>query len=231
MDLSNNSGGDVTLAETFYQLFEEPTTSAIFSAKAGHVSSGNLAFILNQLSEIEEKDTIVLIDLYFQAYKQAQTSQNKITPWVLLRKTEVEQNIFSGPVTILISPNCISACEIFAHQFKIRQRGFILGMPTNGTGFGFISVDEGKTLFRDPFSLYEVEIPNFAFQAVVLPAEQQLMADKKRKGTLIPFDQLPLLENHPTEPDIPYEMTAQDLLDFSDYQKFIEKHLAPTIVP
>lgn len=57
---------------------------------------------------------------------------------------------YSGPVAVIISPNCASACESFAFAMTVNQRAAIVGnYPTAGLGGSVVPIElPGDTIFN-----------------------------------------------------------------------------------
>jgi len=216
-DLRENGGGSPSLAGQIYSLFEKSGEALIFQGTSYSMRQGNLPIMFSTLSDLNSEKTEVETELLLKVYQEAQTSQKQMTSWVFDRNTKYETGVFSGKVVVLISPWCISACDLTARQFKASGRAQLVGQTTNGTGFGFMSTGSGETRFRDPYNLYTVRIPNLAFQAAVAAKDAQLSEDDGLKLYLTPFDQVPLLENHPTSPDVELKLTRKDINGMEDY--------------
>ncbi len=44
-----------------------------------------------------------------------------------------QKAVYSGPLTLLVGPNTVSAAEDFTAMFHSNKRAWLLGMPTRGT--------------------------------------------------------------------------------------------------
>ncbi|WP_413287736.1 S41 family peptidase [Bdellovibrio sp. HCB337] len=218
LDLRSNGGGTSRLAAEMFSLFENTSGPLIYQGRSHSTRPGALPVIFDYLSELDPKKTKVEAEMYLKVFQEAQATQSQTTAWVLERQAKFETGIFNGKVLVLTGPQCVSACDNSVRRFKATGRGTIVGEATNGTGFGFISDgEEGGAYFRDPFNLYLVSIPNSAFQSHVLPTNTVFIEDEVQKGLIVPFDQIPLLENHPTIPDVEIKLTRKDLLGYEDY--------------
>ncbi|MGZ3693574.1 MAG: S41 family peptidase [Bdellovibrionota bacterium] len=109
---------------------------------------------------------------------------------------------FSQKVVALLTPECISACDMTAFLLKSSGRATIIGSPSNGTGAGFLSSGALDSQFTDSYRVLQANIPNFLFGLPGAP------------GTLLFPGQAEALnsENKPTQPDVLYEGTTDDLL-------------------
>ncbi len=110
---------------------------------------------------------------------------------------------YSQKILAVISPICISACDMTAHLLKNSGRAVLFGSPSNGTGAGFMSQAKLDSNFQDSLGLLKFNIPNFLFG----------VETKAGDPSRLPYDQYKelLTENHPTPVDIPYALTPIDL--------------------
>lgn len=70
---------------------------------------------------------------------------------------------YEGKIVALISPNCISACDITSIILKVSGRAQILGTNANGTGAGYRSNQDLNTQFKDRYNVFATNIPNMLF--------------------------------------------------------------------
>ena len=218
LDLRNNNGGNPDVADALYTMLETDKTTKTYLAENMFVSTGNLAFVNGMLDNADQPESGLDGILAFESVKNAKNLP--LGDWYLIKKTDLTKSIFTGKVSVLTSPACISACDAIANRFKLSGRAKLIGTPTNGTGFGFGKVFATKTTFNDEMNLYSVEMPNHAFQTAVVAKDDDFKVKKNSKGTVIPFEKLKILENSPTQPDFKIEYTASDLTDaYADYVK------------
>ncbi|MEK6628872.1 MAG: S41 family peptidase [Bdellovibrionota bacterium] len=220
-DLRNNGGGNAKVAQLIYSMFEMTITKSTYSARANLSEIGNFSMISSRLNKIDN-DTATLEDLLtFQSINEALDSNSPLTSWVLTKNIDLASGFFTGEVYLLTSPNCVSACESTANRFKKSERAKIIGEATNGTGFGFSSSNSGKTNFRDSLNLFEVSMPNHAFQAALVENDTDFKTKGDTKGSLLAFDKMSVLENNPTTPNVEIKYTLNDLTN--DYIDYVEK--------
>lgn len=225
-DLRNNPGGNMRLAELIYAMFETDGKKTIYSARSNLSAIGNFSVIGNSLNYIDSEDASLENLLNFQSMKEALDSNSPTTSWILTKKLKLQRGLFNGDVFVLTSPDCVSACEGTANRFKKSGRAKIIGDSTNGTGFGFWSYDKGKTIFRDPLNLFEVEVPNHAFQTAIVENDSEFKIMDEVKGALMSFDKMSVLENNPVTPDIEIKYSLNDLMgDYPDYIESLSKVL------
>lgn len=227
-DLRNNGGGDPEVSENLYSLFESSTTPLTYSASSRLIQAGNNAFLNSFLNDVDKDKPNLERALYFTAAKNSLDKKQFATDWVLMRNNELSSKIFTGDIYLLTSNYCASACERAAHRFKLSGRAKIIGTDTNGTGFGFNFTRKGKTLFRDALNLYEIKIPNYAFQTALIKDETDFNSEANIKGSILEFNQLALMENNPTKPDIELRYTLNDIKNnFQDYTQKLAEIIFP----
>ena len=217
LDLIDNNGGDVTLANKFFNLFETAQSKVTYQAKAWGTGPGNAFLNTSILNKIDQKTNSNLDQMNIQILADAVAEQKPVTDWLVSRITTF-QGVYSGKIFVLTSPNCVSACEITTHRFKKAKRATVIGQPTSGTGFGFTSNGTSKTEFRDPLNLISIAVPNFAFNVIVVDNDSAFMNSNTTRFNRLPFHLIPLMENRPAVPDVlletSYDDVAQDNVDY-----------------
>ena len=110
---------------------------------------------------------------------------------------------FDNDMVVLVSPWCVSACDMTAALFKTSKRAMIIGTQTNGTGAGYRSLSTMNTTFTDQFKLINTNIPNFLFG----------FPDKDVLKVVYEDNSVETLcsENAPTVADVKYDSTFLDL--------------------
>jgi len=227
-DLRNNPGGNVDLVPEIFELFNnsEATTPNLYGADTKLMQVGNSSFINVNLNDIDTKTLSLLSMFNFLSMKNAKDRKQEIGNWVVSKNTAYEKNIYSKKIVLLISSACGSACELMATRFKKSKRALILGEATSGTGFGFVSTGSANTEFRDPLNLFEVSIPNSAFQIAIIENDADFKSDATTKASLLELEKLPFMENSPVVPDIEIKYTVNDLLNrYPDYIRQITTQL------
>jgi hypothetical protein len=119
-------------------------------------------------------------------------------------KADTQVDGFESKIVLLQSPNCVSACEIFAAGFKAAGRGVVMGGPTHGTGSGFIGDGRLSVEWSDSLQIFATVIPNILFGR---PGPQVGVA--RFPGTALELN----TENRPGKPDVKYVESEQDVLD------------------
>jgi hypothetical protein len=219
-DLKENGGGDPLMADYLFALFEAVDGPRLYRGNAYGLSRGNYVLLSNLLTKGFDVERDHFAGLLLKAYNEQRQSENKISPWIITRPNDAEQGAFKGKVYVLTSTQCMSACDIMAGNFKLTHRGTILGEPTNGTGFG-VQGDMFAT-HTDPLNLFAIDIPNFAFAGTQVLDDSQFEKVGKTSSSIVPYEKIKLVENQPVVPDVSYQLTYKDMLDGTDYIKFLE---------
>lgn len=122
-------------------------------------------------------------------------------------QTDPEVGGFSQKVVALISPECVSACDMTAILLKHSGRAVLIGSPTNGTGAGFMSNSSLNSEWMDSYKVLWTNVPNFLFG---------FPGGKPGEFTFPGQAEALNSENKPVAPDVAYESTSQDLLQGSE---------------
>jgi hypothetical protein len=123
---------------------------------------------------------------------------------------------YDEQVVVLVTPNCISSCDITSMLMKASKRTTIIGSHSNGTGAGMTSYTGfADSKWRDEFDVIKVNIPNFLFGFPGAP-DQVIHTGNA-------FYDLNS-ENVPVEADVNYESQLVDFLEGSSgwFNKAIE---------
>jgi Peptidase family S41 len=110
---------------------------------------------------------------------------------------------FSQKIVALISPNCVSSCDIASILLKSSGRAVFVGQPTNGTGGGFIGSDGTSTRWSDPYQILSGKIPTDLFGLPGGPAGAYIFPGQEEALNT---------ENRPTTPKVYYEQSIDDVL-------------------
>lgn len=89
------------------------------------------------------------IELYRRAYYNEKTGQFEYDE--LPEKIKPAPFLFEGPIAILVSPSCVSACEGFAYALQYDGRGFVVGHYPSAGAFG--EVGRGQYILPDDLSM------------------------------------------------------------------------------
>jgi hypothetical protein len=143
------------------------------------------------------------LDFFNAAVVTGQT-ETPIIPG-LPAKPDEKYKGFPGKILTLVTPTCVSACDITSSILKKSGRSVFLGTHSNGTGAGFSASSTLNSDFTDANDQVQVKIPNFLFGVPdkVLDPEVGLPYDQYKDAYL--------LENRPTVADIQYSTKVEDL--------------------
>lgn len=225
-DLRFNGGGVTRVADEIITLLTKTDAPKVYSAHAQLLTSGNFSMMSGLLNDIDSNGADVTTKINFKAAQSAISKNKKITDWSVFRSLKNELGVYSQKIVALISPKCISACEILTNHLKVSARAIVLGEPTSGTGFGFNSYGKGTTKFRDPLNFLEISIPNFSFQSVQIDHEIGFEKDEDTIAAVVPYSEIKIMENTPMVPDITVNYKLEDLTqDFSEYKKSVAEFL------
>ena len=110
---------------------------------------------------------------------------------------------YSQKIVAIVTPLCISACDMTANLLKNSKRATIVGTASNGTGAGFWSNDKLDSTFTDSEGLLSFEIPNHLFG----------VASATNLAERIPFvtGKAMLSENLPTQADVQVPFSVEDV--------------------
>jgi hypothetical protein len=140
----------------------------------------------------------------FNAAVAANQKETDIIPNVTLGMDSTVGG-YPGKILTLVSPSCISACDMTASLLKKSGRSVLMGTHSNGTGAGFESSQALDSSFKDTNDELSIKIPNFMFGV------PDKVLDQSKAVPYAQFEASYLLENRPTIADIQYALTTDDL--------------------
>jgi len=208
IDIRNNGGGYTSLpAAVLAAIAKTGETYPVFT-RAARVTRH-----IRQMMEAEQPSGLgqVGYDSELTAFDQLKLaiSEGRSHTWAIDASDKIKSSIggYDQPVVALITPNCISSCDITSMLFEASNRVTLLGTHSNGTGAGMTSSDPftGPS-WTDTFDVIKVNIPNFLF------GRPGKMDAHIHAGSA--FYDLNS-ENVPVHADIQYDYTIQDLFDGS----------------
>ena len=209
-DLRANPGGMGGYPDYVMSLFArtgESTLGSITTLRATRHS----AQLLNQVfggdqipfGDLDDRSPLSVTGL--EAFKQAMRLKKSYMDWVYTGDIDVDSGIggYNGKIVAMITPDCVSSCDKMSRFLKNSQRAVLLGTAANGTGAGFFSSDKAAPDFEDAYGILKFEIPNHFFA----------IAPSKMTDATYDFDSHHdwLMENRPTQADVQYEPTANDV--------------------
>lgn len=122
--------------------------------------------------------------------------------------TDEEIGGYEQPVVALITPLCVSACDVQSTVFQKSGRVKLIGTHSNGTGAGFMGSKSLPVIpATDRYRVLRTRIPNYLFG---FPVEAGVY---KYQGEEMVFETNS--ENRPVIADIQYDFTKSDFLNHS----------------
>jgi len=123
-------------------------------------------------------------------------------------KTDEDVKGYDKKIVALITPNCISACDMTASLLKNSKRATLIGTHTNGTGAGFWDDEENgfPRKWVDSHNTLQVYIPNSLFG---VPSKEIV----EKEGHILPFKAHKnfISENIPSVADVQFSPTLKDI--------------------
>lgn len=116
--------------------------------------------------------------------------------------TDSEVGGFSQKIVALISPRCISACDITSALLKHSKRATLIGQAANGTGAGFLSSETLGTEWSDSHHVFRTRIPSFLFGRPGGEAGEHIFPGRTAELNM---------ENKPIQPDVAYNDSMEDI--------------------
>lgn len=209
LDLRSNPGGNGDFPDLLLSILTEqgktyqaPTTAFRITSDTGRLLSAD-----NFYPEVNFEDLGAFsnnpIDI-FNAAAAAGQKESPIIPNVPLGADSVVGG-YPGKILALVTPNCVSACDMTAALLKKSGRATLFGTHSNGTGAGFLSAANMNATFQDSNDELMIKIPNFLFGVPNQPLDPtQGVAWTANENSI-------MLENRPTEADVQYSLSLADL--------------------
>jgi len=113
---------------------------------------------------------------------------------------------YRQPIVVLLSPYCLSSCELLALLLQSNQRATLLGAASNGTGAGYFEWEPfSGGRWTDSYEIITADIPNYL---IGRPGQTDIMLYSTPYAYL-DFNQ----ENRPVMVDQDYQEKVEDLLN------------------
>lgn len=127
------------------------------------------------------------------------------TPMYSYAPVMVDQKVngFNNKIVALVTPDCISACDMMSFLLKQSKRATTIGTHSNGTGAGYSSSRELDTTWEDRLKVLSSHLPNFLFGLPGARADINVFEDDSASKLCS--------ENRPTVADIQYSTTMLDV--------------------
>ncbi|MFG1484307.1 S41 family peptidase [Halobacteriovorax sp. HFRX-2_2] len=210
LDIRNNGGGNGGYPAQLLAMLTEQGQSYPNATWASAVTR-----YMRQLIEyygVEEifkdiggSDWTMQSDAFFEAAAEGRTLSRATQNYDITADPQVGG--FDGKIVALVSPNCISACDITSILLQGSKRAKLIGTHANGTGAGYRSNDVYNTQFKDRYNVFSTQIPNMLFGYGV---------EGHQFGDLLGIDSAYELnsENVPVQADVNYVETKKDLTNY-----------------
>jgi len=121
-----------------YRSVSEDTEAALVALNAQHIDGLIVDLRANPGGSLEEVSKMLGMFIKEGPLVQIRDSNGRVS---LYRDTDGGQQVYSGPMTVLINLASASASEIFAAAIQDYGRGLILGSTTTGKGTAQIQLD------------------------------------------------------------------------------------------
>ncbi len=168
MDLRSNGGGNGSYPAKILSLLTPAGATLGNKVMAFRVNTTSARLITSLIEhpEIAAKDMgdidhRFLTELYSAA--DAGLAMTNAIPESAGTEADTEVGGYSGKIVVLVTPNCVSACDGMAAMLKRSGRGVVLGTHTNGTGAGFQGSEDVDSGFNDTYDELSIKIPNYQF--------------------------------------------------------------------
>lgn len=231
IDLRSNGGGNGSYPGKILALLarEKETLGHKVMAFRVNTTSSRLISSLLEHPEVAAKDLGDVGFRYFDELKAAAdaglTMTNAIPEYAGIT-ADPEVGGYNGKILVLVTPNCISACDGMAAILKRTGRATILGTHTNGTGAGFQGSDTLDSGFQDTYDELAIKIPNYQFG--YSPKPFATLAGVPYASVESEF----FTENMPTKADIVVEPVFDDVMGKkSSWMDAVTKYLDETGPP
>lgn len=110
---------------------------------------------------------------------------------------------FDQKMVVLVTPNCVSACDMTSFLFQESKRATLIGTSSNGTGAGYRSSSELNTEWTDPLRVLTTNVPNFLFGRPGKDIEKSVYGENSVEELCS--------ENIPAVADVQYSTTMLDI--------------------
>ena len=161
------------------------------------IAAENLNIGINGISMDEVRDL----------FQKTIDERNNYTPMFVNSPVTPHPSIggYDKKIVALITPNCISACDITSFILKASGRATLIGTHSNGTGAGFMSTGEISNDWEDDHKVFSTTIPNLLFGLPGSKTDTETLVFEKDSVERLDT------ENRPTFADVQYWTTNKDI--------------------
>ena len=211
IDLRSNGGGNGSYPGKILAMLakEKETLGNKVMAFRVNTTSSRLISSLLEHPEIAAKDLGDVGFRFFDELKAAADAGLSMTnaiPENAGINADTDVGGYNGKIVVLVTPNCISACDGMAAILKRTGRATVLGTHSNGTGAGFQASEALDSGFQDTYDELAIKIPNYQFGYSPKPFATL---------TGVPYAAVAselFTENMPTKADIVVEPVFDDIV-------------------
>lgn len=218
VDLRKNPGGQTRHAPALASLFVRPNkklTSVGYSLRTTkHTEQLIQAFDVVTGAKgdgkyRDNKSTELFLDpspLLVEAFDDAVRAKKAHMDIIFSRMIEPHEKIggFEERLVVLVTPHCVSTCDLAAALLKNVGDSVLVGTASNGTGAGFSEAGGVHSRWNDPSGTFMVRIPNTLFGVPSKETEDVRVAFEKGEDVV-------LSENRPTKATIAFVPTVEDV--------------------
>lgn len=179
IDLRYNTGGNLLVPGLLFSYIAQKPFAETLSTK---VPDFNIPYkkYIQSIAEQSFKDTIS-IDNYIKSIKKDFTKKDDYYEFFFTKNKEItpQENVFKGPVYLLIGGRTISAASYFTALFKSEARGKIIGEEIGGSHHNITAGQLIKYKLPGTGILLDVPIMEIGFSSQIeknVP-EQKIMPD------------------------------------------------------
>ena len=203
IDLRFNEGGHTFLAESLLSMLMAKDDLFVSYTEGLRVLPSMLHFWQAEAAQLQNDSGAGVYSSERQAAKylrEARLNHRQHThfwPHVDSIKADPIVGGFQEPVIALISPHCMSSCDIAAMLLKENHRALLVGGATNGSGSGFLEWPPfSGGIWRDRNETIQLHLPNFLVGRPIPPSGSLITLGRSLLDSAI--------ENQPIQPDVEY---------------------------
>ena len=146
LDLRSNVGGDPNKTSQLFSLLTEPDKAYPGFFFTGRLTK-HLKDILYKYSQFEGLNLKNDFAAFYKRYLVLKKFENHHPDYLppvpnFNIKAHKKFGGFAQPIITLISPRCLSACDIMANFLHSSGRALLVGSQTNGTGAAFLEIGD-----------------------------------------------------------------------------------------
>lgn len=209
LDLKRNGGGNGSYPSKLLAILSPNGASYGGSVAAFRVTPGTVDLMTQEIDPNSSgarildggADVQTMIDTLVDALNQKAPYTDVMNMHDVVANSKVGG--YNQKIVAIVTPYCISACDMTARLLKNSGRAVLFGTEANGTGAGFWSSNTLNSEFQDSEGQLSFQIPNFLFGVQTKASDEVRMPYAQAKGLL--------MENLPTPADVMQDLDPKDL--------------------